>query len=89
MIKHGVIIRALLYLLPKQAGGTSQIQVNPIQLSQQMDLPVHSQKLVGNLLLCFPVDSPGRVTAKHSLEPQGQRHRYRSAGSEGNCWARK
>ena len=28
------------YLLPKQDGGTSQIQVNPTQLSQQMDLPV-------------------------------------------------
>ena len=28
------------YLLPKQDGGTLQIQVNPTQLSQQMDHPV-------------------------------------------------
>ena len=27
------------YILPKQDGGTSQIQVNPTHLSQRMDLP--------------------------------------------------
>ena len=30
------------YLLPKQNGGTSQIHVNPTQLSQQMDLPIRN-----------------------------------------------